>query len=168
MKVIYSVQLCRAGPHHSWPEMEQFMDVLPVKYSWARKVTSFLLALLFHTFLSPQSCHLLCHIFTGAEIEPQPGEIGREGKVLLVVELSRIQCGNCTTLPFPSLHSIRCGYCHRDALVLGPLVLLQQRVPLTGLSLMHSLLWIWGDQIFRACSGPSGGFSPHPQPHLPF
>lgn len=36
--------------------------------------------------------------------------------------------------PAPSLHSISCSYCHRDALVVAPSVLIQQRVPLTLLS----------------------------------
>lgn len=73
--------------------------------------------------------------------------------MVLVVELSRVQRGSCTG-PFPAQHQL----CHRDALVVAPSVLIQQRVPLTLLSkalIVNSLLWIWGDQIFRACSGPS-------------
>lgn len=54
------------------------MDFFPAKYSWARRVTSFLLSFLFLTFLSPhQTCLLFCNISTGAKVKPQPGELGR-------------------------------------------------------------------------------------------
>lgn len=97
------------------------MDVLPVKYSQARKVTSFLLPLSCHTFLSPhQSYLLLCHIFTGAKVEPQPKGAWQGGE-------SGFGCG-AEQGPVWELHWLL--LCTE---MVGALVLWQQRVPLTVL-----------------------------------
>lgn len=72
--------------------------------------------------------------------------------------------------PALSLHSISCRYCHRDALVVCPLVLLQQRVPLTVLSkaLINALLALdvgWSD--LQSLLWPFLTLSPPSHTHLP-